>query len=257
MTRTPAGADEALARARELIQPDRLAVADPAARGYVDLIGRVAAPQPTASQRAMNSPVVAAVYERLWRPAGVAALNLYGLTARREREEAADRLRLRGPQRVLDVACGPGNFTAFFGSKLSGDGVAIGFDISRPMIHQAVRDNRNAHTAYVRGDARSLPFDDGTFDSVCCYAALYLVPEPFTVVDELVRVLAPGGRIAIMTSYGSEIAPVHTALSLGAKTIGARVFDRGTFPAIFGAAGLVEITQQTRGLAQYLSAHRP
>ncbi|MBP1159456.1 ubiquinone/menaquinone biosynthesis C-methylase UbiE [Rhodococcus sp. PvR099] len=49
-----------------------------------------------------------------------------------------------------------------------------------------------------------MPFDDGTFDAVCCYAALYLVPEPMTVVDEMIRVLSPGGRIAVMTGYGRE-----------------------------------------------------
>ncbi|KAA0022401.1 methyltransferase domain-containing protein [Antrihabitans cavernicola] len=204
----------------------------------------------------MINTIVAAIYERLWRPVGVAAFGLYGLSAQKEREEAAERLRLRGNQQVLDVACGPGNFTNFFGSQLSGDGIAVGFDISRPMIAQAVRDNRSSHAAYVRGDARRLPFDDATFDAVCCYAALYLVPDPFVVVDEMLRVLAPGGRIAIMTSYGSEIAPIHAALSLGAKTIGVRIFDRSTFPAIFTAAGLVDIKQQTRGTAQYVSAHR-
>lgn len=248
--------DDALARARALVRPADLRGAHPDAQGYIDLIGPEAAPQPTASQRAMNSTTVASIYERLWRPAGVAALGLYGVSPRREREEAAQALRLRGAQRVLDVACGPGNFTNFFGTKLSGNGIAVGFDISLPMIEQAVRNNRSAHAAYVRGDARTLPFEDGTFDAVCCYAALYLVPEPFTVLDELLRVLAPGGRIAIMTSYGTELSPVHAALSFGAKTIGARIFDRSIFPAIFSSAGLVDITQQTRGMVQYVSGHR-
>jgi ubiquinone/menaquinone biosynthesis C-methylase UbiE len=184
-------------------------------------------------------------------------MGLYALSNEQERAQAVADLRIGGAQRVLDVACGPGNFTGYFGTKLSGDGVAIGFDISRPMLDVAVRDNRNSHTAYVRGDARRLPFDDNTFQAVCCYAALYLVPEPFIVVDGMVRVLAPGGRVAIMTSYGGERGLVRGALTLAGATMGVRVFDRSTFPRLFADAGLTDIEQTVRGFAQFVTALKP
>lgn len=171
MTSAPSDTGRAIGRARALIRTTELRVGTPADDGFIDLIGPEDAPQPTAAQRAMNSRIVAAIYERLWRPVGAAALG-YGMTMKDERTKAVADLRLGGEQRVLDVACGPGNFTKFLGDKLSGDGIAIGFDISRPMLLQAARDNLSSHASYIRGDARRLPFDDNTFDAVCCYAAL-------------------------------------------------------------------------------------
>src|SRR5262249_53508456 len=77
------------------------------------------------AQRAMHSPTVAAIYERLWRPIMVAAMSLHGLSISAERERAAAALHLAGEQRVLDVACGPGNFTSFFAGQLGGNGFVI------------------------------------------------------------------------------------------------------------------------------------
>ncbi len=256
MTSAPSDTSRAIERARALIRTTELRVNSSADDGFIDLIGREDAPQPTAAQRAMNSRIVAAIYERLWRPAGAAALG-YGMTMKDERAKAITDLRLGGAQRVLDVACGPGNFTKFLGDKLSGDGIAIGFDISRPMLLQAARDNLSGHASYIRGDARTLPFDDNTFGAVCCYAALYLVPEPLVVVDELIRVLAPGGRIAIMTSYARDPAPLRKALTLIAGSSGVRMFAKDTFTTIFSDAGLTEVTQEIHGVAQFVAATKP
>lgn len=246
-------ADDALARAVALMTPEARAGVD-TSRGYAELLGDIPAPSPTAASRAMNNRAVASIYEKLWRPAGVAMMGFGGLSMTAEREKAVADLRLAGDMTVLDVASGPGNFTKHLSSHLSGDGVALGFDISGPMIARAVRDNRGPHAAYARGDARTLPFADGTFDAVCCYAALYLVPEPFSVADELIRVLRPGGRIAIMTSYGRDAAPIRKLLHAGTSRAGVRMFDRDTFTSIFATAGLTEIQQEIRGLAQFVSA---
>ncbi|WP_080737137.1 DUF4873 domain-containing protein [Rhodococcoides fascians] len=222
--------------------------------GYVELLGGTPAPSPTAASRAMNNPLVASIYEKLWRPAGVAMMGVGGLSMSAERAKAVADLRLSGAMSVLDVASGPGNFTRYLSDHLSGDGIAIGFDISEQMIRRAVRDNRGPHAAYMRGDAQSLPFADNTFDAVCCYAALYLMPNPLTVVDELIRVLRPGGRIAIMTSYGRSAAPVKSILGAVSGHVGIRMFDKNQFTSIFETHGMTEIEQEVRGLAQFVSA---
>jgi SAM-dependent methyltransferase len=125
------------------------------------------------------------------------------------------------------------------------------------MIERAVRDNSSARAVYMRADALDLPFDDGAFDAVCCFAALHLVPEPFGVLREMTRVLAPHGWIAVMTSYGREPLLVRKALELGATICGVRVFDRTTVPAFLAAAGLIDIDQQLRGISQFVTARRP
>src|SRR5262249_4488958 len=109
----------------------------------------------------------------------------------------------------------------------------------------------------MRADALSLPFSDGAFDVVCSFAALHLVPEPIGVLHEMTRVLSPGGRIAVMTTYGRESLLARKGLELGATMCGVRVFDRTTVPSFFGAAGLTDIEQRLRGISQFVMARRP
>ncbi len=97
--------------------------------GFLDVLGESVAPDvPTLAQRAMNSVLVAGVYERLWRP--VAFYIASGVTTGAEQRRAADALRLSGAHRLLDVACGPGNFTGQLARRLPDGGLAVGLDIS-------------------------------------------------------------------------------------------------------------------------------
>lgn len=226
------------------------------AAGYLELLESTEPRSITIAQRAMNNKRVAAVYERLWRPIAVAALSMHGLSGSEEHERAVVALNLCGAQRVLDVACGPGNFTRCFADRLTGDGLVIGLDVSEPMLERAVRDNSSPRAVYVHADAHQLPFDDGTFDAVSCFAALYLMPEPLAVLDEMVRVLASRGRIALMTSYGRESVIVRHALAAGARLCGVRVFDRDILPNRLRAAGLIDVQQQLRGISQFVSARK-
>lgn len=224
--------------------------------GFLDVLGESAsAPVPTFAQRAMNSPFVATVYERLWRPTSFYLAS--GVTTRAEQHRAAQALHLSSAARLLDVACGPGNFTAPLVRHLPSGSLAVGFDISEPMLTRAVLDNSGPQTCYVRGDARQLPFGDETFDAVCCFGALYLMPEPFHIAHEMVRVLQPGGRIAILTSYSGQAAPIRHALNATATLIGLTMFDRDSFVDLFTAAGLVDVEQQTRRALQFVTATKP
>jgi ubiquinone/menaquinone biosynthesis C-methylase UbiE len=224
--------------------------------GFLDVLGESVAPDvPTFAQRAMNSPLVAGVYERLWRP--IAFYVASGVTTRAEQRRAADALHLSGAHRLLDVACGPGNFTGQLAQRLPAGGLAVGLDISEPMLTRAVLDNSGPRTCYVRGDAGTLPFGDETFDAVCCFGALYLMPEPFRVAREMVRVLTPGGRLAILTSYAGQPAPVRRAMSTGARVIGLRLFDRHEFVDVFTSTGLVDVELQTQRSLQFVTARKP
>jgi ubiquinone/menaquinone biosynthesis C-methylase UbiE len=180
-----------------------------------------------------------------------------GVTTGAEQRRAADALRLSGAKNLLDVACGPGNFTGQLAQRLPEDGLAVGFDISEPMLTRAVLDNSGPRTCYVRGDAGSLPFDDETFDAVCCFGALYLMPEPFRVAREMVRVLRPGGRVAILTSYAGQAALARHIMTAGARVIGLRMFDRGAFVDLFTSSGLVDVEQQTQRTLQFVTAGKP
>lgn len=247
MTRT----DDPLQTTRDLL--DREASLR---HGFLDVLGEsVASETPTLAQLAMNSPLVATVYERLWRP--MAFYVASGVTTGTEQRRAAEALGLSGASRLLDIACGPGNFTGNLADQLPAGGLAVGLDISVPMLTRAVQDNSGPRTCYVRGDAGTLPFGDETFDAVCCFGALYLMPEPFQVAREMVRVLRPGGRVAILTSYASRIPPIRYATEASAKVIGLRLFDREAFVDLFSESGLVDIEQQIQRNLQFVTAGKP
>jgi ubiquinone/menaquinone biosynthesis C-methylase UbiE len=227
--------------------------------GFLDVLGEAdsaeASRPSTLAQRAMNSPLVAGVYERLWRP--LAFYVASGVTTGAEQRRAAEALGLAGAHLLLDIACGPGNFTGQLAQGLPDDGVAVGLDISVPMLTRAVLDNSGPRTCYVRGDAGTLPFADESFDAVCCFGALYLMPEPFRVAHEMVRVLRPGGRVAILTSYSGQPPPVRQVMNAGARVIGLKMFERDAFTDLFTSSGLIDVQQQTQRTLQFVAAGKP
>ncbi|MGW4635187.1 class I SAM-dependent methyltransferase [Nocardia sp. NPDC004415] len=207
------------------------------------------------ARRTMNAPALAAVYEHAWRPALFYLAS--GRTTGSDRRDAVSALRIDGTaHKVLDLACGPGNFTRHLSEHLTGDGYVTGLDYSEPMLAKAAVDNAGPRVGYVRGDARTLPFADGTFDAVCCFGALYLIPDPIAATREMIRVLAPGGRIAITTSFREDNL-FGTATTLAASVGGLRLFDRQTFPRLFAESGLTEIDQHVHRFMQYVEATKP
>ena len=115
----------------------------------------------------------------------------------------------------------------------------VALDASTTMLAQAVRETEGRNAIYVRGDALALPFKDESFDAVCCFAALYLFSDPMRAMAEMERVLAPGGRIAILTSCRRGPAPLHPVAGLSSLVSGVRVFGRDEFTGAFDALGLV------------------
>lgn len=206
--------------------------------------------------RVMRNPVFAAVYERLWRPTFTRLFSLGGsATADYDRALRAY-LSRPGERLVLDVACGPGNYTRGIADGLTGDGRCVGVDFSAPMLTQAVRTNRSGRAHYIRADAHRLPVADNSFDVVTCLAALYLIPDPLPVIDELVRVTRPGGEIIVFASASTDLTSLP---GVGALTsmFGYRIFDHHELVDRFRRAGAVGVEQTVTGLGQYVLARTP
>jgi SAM-dependent methyltransferase len=243
-------------QALELVEPPRRPAELDLEHGYLDLLGAEKA-RGSAAQRLMRSRAVPLIYQRFWRP--VAGRFLMGLTGPGTEEEhriALAMLSISPGDRVLDLACGPGNFSRDF-ALASGDGLVVGVDSSETMLGVAVRDNPMGNLAYVRGDARDLPFRDGSFDAVCCFAALYLIEEPMRALAEIVRVLAPGGKLALMSSCNRGPVPTSTANAVVRGLSGVRVFGRDELTQALEAKGMTEIEQRIIGLAQFVSGRKP
>jgi ubiquinone/menaquinone biosynthesis C-methylase UbiE len=176
---------------------------------------------------------------------------------RGEHRIALEMLELEPGDRVLDLACGPGNFARSFSREVGGEGLVVGVDASKPMLARAVREAAAPNIAYMRADASNLPFIDGCFDAVCCFAALYLIDKPFLALDEIARVLAPGGRTALLTSVNRGLVPTPLANAVVRGLSGVRVFGRGELTQALEERGLADVSQRVSGLAQFVSARRP
>jgi demethylmenaquinone methyltransferase/2-methoxy-6-polyprenyl-1,4-benzoquinol methylase len=95
-------------------------------------------------------------------------------------------------ERILDIACGTGTSSA---ALLRSGAEVVGLDFSPGMLEQARRKHRKVD--FVEGDAMKLPFGDNEFDAVTISFGLRNVAEPRIALDEMYRVLKPGGRLVI------------------------------------------------------------
>lgn len=102
------------------------------------------------------------------------------------------------PARVLEVAPGPG-YLAIELAKL-GPYEITGLDISEKFV-QIASDNAREESVPVtfqQGDASAMPFPDNTFNLIVCRAAFKNFSRPDNAINEMFRVLQPGGRALII-----------------------------------------------------------
>jgi ubiquinone/menaquinone biosynthesis C-methylase UbiE len=262
MTEVRAAEPLGLRRARELLTPEATSLAArPAAaeHGYLDLLPEDLASTGT-TQDLMTTSLVPAIYERYWRPAlARAAKGITGPGMAEEVRIARLLLGLGPGDTVLDVACGPGNFSREFARAVGDDGLVIGIDASHTMLSRGVDElvaAGLANLALVRGDGADLPFRDASFDAVCCFAALHLFADPFAGLDEMRRVLAPGGRIALMTSVRRKLTlpPLKPVVE---RASGMRLFEVDEVVRALQDRGFTDVRQRLAGVVQFVGGRLP
>ena len=115
-----------------------------------------------------------------------------------------DRLGLRPGERVLDMGCGAGRH-AFEMFRRGADVIAFDQDADelagvRELFRAMADDGEvpvGAEADVKEGDALSLPFPDGEFDRIVCAEVLEHIHHDVDAIKEMVRVLRPGGTLAI------------------------------------------------------------
>jgi SAM-dependent methyltransferase len=149
---------------------------------------------------------------------------------------------------ALDVGSGPGNVTASLARAAGPDGLALGVDISEPMLERAVRNEAGPQIGFIKADAQRLPLRDNTVDAVVSTAVLQLVPNPTEALVEIARVLRPGGRLAVMVPTVGRAARFWQML----PNVGAHVFDDDEIGDILEDSGFVSVRVQTYGMFQWV-----
>jgi len=117
-------------------------------------------------------------------------------------QEYADKLAGRGFKggKILDVGCGFGATSISLAKRFPGSQV-VGIDLSEPLIRLA---NESAEAAglvervrFEMADAQRIPYPDEAFDVVINANMVHLVEDAVAMLDEIERVLAPGGHLFI------------------------------------------------------------
>jgi demethylmenaquinone methyltransferase/2-methoxy-6-polyprenyl-1,4-benzoquinol methylase len=162
--------------------------------------------------------------------------------------------------RGLDAGCGTGLPALLLAEAVGPAGHVTGLDLSsqalaaaKGIVEQAGLSER---ISFKVGDVRQLPFDDDSFDwawSMDCVG--YAPLEPLPLVRELVRVVRPGGQVAILAWSSEQLLPGYPLLEarLRATTAGLAPFVEGKAPGDhflralgwFRAAGLEECRART------------
>lgn len=166
-------------------------------------------------------------------------------------EVAAD---LQAGQKVLDVACGTGVLAHTAARIVGASGEVTGLDINEGML--AVARSKSSDITWKQGRAEDLPFEDNIFDAVVSQFGLMFFEDREAALMEMVRVLKPGGYLAVAVWNSLDNTPGYASMfALLQRMFGDEVANSLRYPfilgdtealkALFDGIGLNEITVKT------------
>ncbi|HYF00018.1 MAG TPA: class I SAM-dependent methyltransferase [Planctomycetota bacterium] len=173
----------------------------------------------------------------------------------------ADAAGVRPGQRVLDVACGTGVLAREVAARLGDSGGVAGLDPNAGMLTVAAR--RAPGVEWRQGAAESIPYADGSFDAVVSQFGLMFFADRRRALGEMLRVLVPGGRLAVAVwdrlentpAYAAEVALLERVAGRAAADALRAPFvlgDPDALSALFRDAGAVSVGVETlRGTARF------
>ncbi|MGH3519479.1 MAG: class I SAM-dependent methyltransferase [Haloechinothrix sp.] len=160
---------------------------------------------------------------------------------------------------VLEVAIGTGLNLAVYPESVT----LTGLDLSEEMLNVARRraDDLDRDVDLKQGNADALPFGDATFDTVVCTLGLCAIPDMDTAIDEMRRVLRPGGRLILVDHIESSsllARGVQRLLEFATIPLGGEHFLRRPLTKVRAAGFDVERVQRFKlGLVERLVARKP
>ena len=173
---------------------------------------------------------------------------------------AIQALQLPSGSRGLDAGCGIGLQSRLLFEAIGPAGSVTGLDSDLSSLDYAVEAADSAGLAgsvrFCQGDVNNIPFDDNTFDwawSVDCVG--YIPVDPLPMLRELVRVVRPGGMVAILAWSSETLLPGYPLLEarLRTTTAGMAPYCKGSeperhflrSPGMFRKVGLVDRSAET------------
>jgi ubiquinone/menaquinone biosynthesis C-methylase UbiE len=165
--------------------------------------------------------------------------------------------RARG--RVLEVAIGTGRNLPHYPADVTITAIELSpamLAIARQRAADLGRD-----VTLREADAKHLPFDEASFDTVVCALALCTIPSPAAALGEMRRVLAPGGRLLLLDHIGSTWPPVYAVQWL-LERVSIRAagehFTRRQLPLVTADGFQIEETERLKaGTVERIHAVKP
>ncbi|MCI0412001.1 methyltransferase domain-containing protein [bacterium] len=164
-------------------------------------------------------------------------------------------------QRVLDVACGTGVLAREVASRTGPAGYVAGLDPTPGML--AVAKDLAPAVDWRQGAAESMPFPDQSFEVVVSQFGLMFFMDRPQAIQEMLRVLVPGGRLVVVVWDALDNIPAYAAVvTLLERCAGTRAADalrapfvlgdRQNLAALFKDAGATSLNITThQGTAQF------
>jgi SAM-dependent methyltransferase len=165
-----------------------------------------------------------------------------------------ERLGLAPGERVLDVATGPGTAAFLAAARVGPGGSVVGTDIAANMV--ALASSRAAarglaNLRFLRADMESPVLEEGSFDAVVCAFGLMFAADSGAALREMLRVLRPGGRLAVVV-WGrrarcgwAEVFPiVARRVTSDVCPLFFGLGNPGALVAALGRAGFAEVTEE-------------
>ena len=173
-------------------------------------------------------------------------------------------LNIRPGQRIVDVGCGPGDFTRHLARLSNQKATILGIDANEKSIQAATIDTKKARLSqsvtYKLGDVYKIPLEDGYADLTCCRTLLMHLTEPIKAVKEMARVTKTGGSVAAleggkMSAFYDPEDPTYSKLAeraeeawiAGVRKLEGKEFRIGEkLPGIFQKAGCLRLRPRSK-----------
>lgn len=158
---------------------------------------------------------------------------------------------------VLEVAVGTGLNLPFYPDQAT----VTGLDLSEGMLALARARKVDRPPTLRQGTAHALPFDDASFDTVVCTFSLCGIPDLDAALDEMVRVLRPGGRLILVDHVASSsrlVRGFQWLLERITIPMGGEHFRRRPLPHVEARGLRIEKRERFKlGIVERLVARKP
>jgi ubiquinone/menaquinone biosynthesis C-methylase UbiE len=161
---------------------------------------------------------------------------------------------MAGRGEAADLGCGPGQLVIELARRSPGLHVT-GIDLSDEMLAQGQDNARRAGVAdrvsFRRGDAQQIPFPDASLDLIVSTLSLHHWSDPVAVLDEIARVLRPGGSFLVFDLRRDMAAPCWLLLWFATRVVVPAALRRvneplGSRNAAYTPQGAAQLAEQSR-----------